>query len=388
MVWPLWGGGEIRNFNLLKETARHHEVHLLCFLRGAADREHFAALEPYCKSIHGIELKRSRVRKVTDAARSWVGSKPYMLYQYTDAGMARALADTVREKRIDVVHAHFLHVGQYFSDKGEAAFVYDAHNLEHVLWDRMRVTQRNPLVRAFCGVQSKRFIDWQRRVAAGADKVVTLSDDDADEYRRIAPGVDVATVPNGADIDFFAPREGTVEENSILYFGNLEWLPQEEAITFFCRETLPLIHRSVPEARLYIAGRGASPTLRALASDRVVITGFVDDIRDAIARAAVVVLPLRVGAGTKHRVFQTLAMKKALVSSTVGAEGIRLEHGATAMIADAPEEFAEHVVALLRDGELRHRLGENGRRLVEDEYNWGLNYEKLEQIFQAVAGSR
>ncbi len=390
-IWPLLGGAEIRNFSLLKETSKHHEVYLLSFLLGANDRDHFGSLEPFCKQIVGIDLVRPKWSRVARAAKSVLGgSRPFIIDDYHRREMADAVKRIVRDERIDVIHAHFLHVGQYADCKGRAAFVYDAHNVEHILWQRFGRVQKSPVMRAFARIQLPKFIREQQRVAALSEKIVTLSDADRDEFMRIAPGCDVTTVSNGADVEYFQPQAGIPEEeNTVVYFANFGWPPQDDAALFFHQDILPRVRREIPDVNLYLAGKTPPPAIRALASDRVTVTGLVPDIREYIQRASVVVLPLRVGAGTKHRVFQTLAMEKPLVTTSVGAEGIALEHGRTAMITDDPERFAEYTVTLLRDAAMRREMGRAGRKLVLDRYDWRANYRTLDMVFeQAVAKRR
>jgi glycosyltransferase involved in cell wall biosynthesis len=258
-----------------------------------------------------------------------------------------------------------------------------------VLWQRFAAIQKSPAMRAFVRVQLPKFVRWQRRVAALAEKVVTLSDTDREEFLRIAPGADVTTVPNGADVDYFAPLAGVpVEDNTLVYFANFGWPPQDDAAVFFHEQILPLVRREIPDVKLYLAGKTPPEAIRRLASDRVVVTGQVPDIREYIQRAAVVVLPLRVGAGTKHRVFQALAMEKPLVTTSVGAEGIALEHGKNAMVADDPHAFAEHTVSLLRDAPRRRALGQAGRELVLARYDWRANYNLLDAVFHGAVAKR
>jgi glycosyltransferase involved in cell wall biosynthesis len=388
-IWPLLGGAEIRNFSLLKETSKHHEVYLLSFLLDGHGRDHFRDLEPYCRKVVGIDLVRPRWRRAATAAASLVGSRPFIIAEYHRSEMARAVERMVRDERIDVIHAHFLHVGQYAAQKGRAAFVYDAHNLEHVLWQRFGRVHRDPALRAFVRTQIPRFIRWQQKVAGMSERVVTLSDADRDEFLRIAPAAEVTTVPNGADVDFFRPLDGVaVEENSVVYFANFGWPPQDDAALYFHDEILPLVRREIPEVKLTLAGKTPPDAIRRLASERVVVTGQVPDIREYIQRAAVVVLPLRVGAGTKHRAFQALAMEKPLVTTSIGAEGIALEHGKTAMITDDAGAFAAHTVALLKNPALRLAMGRAGRELVVTRYDWRANYAKLETVFQEAVARR
>ena len=386
--WPLTDGAVIRDFNLLREAAKRHEVSLLCFLFKPSDREQFDALRPFCRKIVGLDLVRPKWRTLANAAESLVTADPFIIREYWRPEMARALEKFVDEERINVIHSHFLHMSQYVGHKRGAAFVHDARNLEHVLWQRMGRTTSNPFKKAFIQTQYGKLVRRQQEVGRASEKCVVLSDEDRAEYRRICPEADVTTVPNGADVEYWTPRDGVTEPASILYFGNLSWPPQADAAIYFHDKILPIIRKQVPDVKFYIVGQNPPESVNALVSDRVIVTGFVPDMREYVARATVVVMPLRAGAGTKHRVFQALCMKKPVVCTAVAAEGIALTHGETALLADDPERFASATVSLLQDAALRQRLGERGRQLVLDRYDWRAIYERLEQAFQGAVRKR
>lgn len=386
--WPLTDGAVTRDFNLLREAAKRHEVSLLCFLFNPSDREYYSALRPYCKNIVGIDLIRPKWRTLANAARSLVTADPFITREYWCTEMVHALGKFVGEERVDVVHSHFLHMSQYVGHKRSAAFVHDAHNLEHVLWQRMERTTGNLAKKAFIHSQYGKLVRLQQDVARASEKCVVLSDEDRAEYQRICPEADITTVPNGADVEYWTPVDNGAEPSSILYFGNLSWSPQADAAIYFHDKILPLVRQRVPDVKFYIAGQNPPESVKALASDRVIVTGFVPDMRQYVARASVVVMPLRAGAGTKHRVFQALCMKKPVVCTAVAAEGIALTQGETALLADDPETFANATVSLLQDTGLRQRLGERGRQLVLDRYDWRAIYERLEGVFQEAVRKR
>ena len=384
--WPLTDGAVIRDFNLLREAAKRHEVSLLCFLFKPTDREHFSALKPYCQKIVGLDLVRPAWRKAWNAGKSLVSPQPFIIAEYWRDEMAAALERFVDEEKIDVVHSHFLHMSQYVGHKRGAAFVHDAHNLEHILWQRMQATTGNPFKRAFIRSQVGKLVRLQQHVARASEKCTVLSDEDRTEYLRFCPEADVTTVPNGADVEYWTPRENSVEPNTILYFGNLSWPPQADAAIHFHDVILPKIRTQMPDAKFIVAGQNPPESVKRLANAHV--TGFVPDMRDYVAKASVVVMPLRAGAGTKHRVFQAMCMKRPVVCTPVAAEGIALTHGQTAMLADSDETFAQATVTLLQNAALRQKLGEQGRQLVLDRYDWRAIYERLEETFQEAAAKR
>ncbi len=302
--WPLTDGAVIRDFSLLREAATRHDVSLLCFLFEPTDRERFDAVRPYCQKIVGIDLVRPKWRTLANAAQSLVTADPFIIREYWRTEMACALEKFVDEERIDVVHSHFLHMSQYVGHKRSAAFVHDAHNLEHILWQRMERTTTNPFKKAFIRSQYGKLIRLQQDVARASEKCVVLSDEDRAEYQRICPEADVTTVPNGADVEYWTPSDtnGAVEPSSILYFGNLSWPPQADAAVYFHDKILPLVRQRVPGVTFYIAGQNPPETVKALAGDGVIVTGFVPDMREYVARAAVVVMPLAPGQDEAPRV--------------------------------------------------------------------------------------
>src|SRR6187455_2210475 len=182
-IFPLHGGAEIRNFSLLKEASRLHDVYSLSFVHPDNRDAHIQGVTPFCKRVDTVVLPpRPRMRRAASALGSWAGgSLPLVLAEYRSPEMSAALARVIREEKIDVIHAHCLHVGQYVTERGDAAFVYDAHNLEHVLWARFARVQK-PLMRAFVKSQIPKFRKWERHVGLHSEKVVMLSDDDRNEY--------------------------------------------------------------------------------------------------------------------------------------------------------------------------------------------------------------
>jgi glycosyltransferase involved in cell wall biosynthesis len=389
-IFPLHGGAEIRNFSLLREASRHHEVYSLSFVNAGGEDEHVRGVEPFCKRVEVITLPaRARSKRVGYALASWAGgSRPFILSEYLSAEMSTALARMVREEKIDVIHAHCLHVGQYVTERGDAAFVYDAHNIEHVLWSRFARVQK-PLMRAFVKNQIPKFRKWERHVGLHSEKVVMLSEDDRAEFLKVVPESDVATIPNGADVEYFQPQPETpVEENSIIYFAHFGWAPQDDGALHLHNDIMPLVRREIPGAHLYLVGRTPPAAIQNLSGEHVTVTGMVPDIRGYIARAAVVALPLRIGSGQKHRVFQSLAMEKPVVTTSVGAEGIALEHDVNALLSNDPETIARYIVELLRDPERRARIGRDGRRLVLERYEWSANYRLLDRVFEEAVRKR
>jgi glycosyltransferase involved in cell wall biosynthesis len=197
-------------------------------------------------------------------------------------------------------------------------------------------------------------------------------------------------LPTGVDLDYFRPQAVPEDPLKLVFTGSMDWLANEDAILFFAEKILPLILRAAPEVTLTVAGRNPTERLRLLsqANPRIQLTGTVVDVRPYIAEAAVYVLPLRVGGGTRLKIFEAMAMGKAIVSTPVGAEGLPVTPGEDLLIENGPEHFAAAVVRLLGQASLRRQLGEAGRRLVESRYGWPEVGRIFHRILEGVAAAR
>jgi len=240
-----------------------------------------------------------------------------------------------------------------------------------VIWQRMRDVERRGWRRALLALESRKMRRYEARACERARLTIAVSDADCRLLAAAAPRARVQAVPTGVDIDYFAP-DGIAEiPGRLVFTGSMDWYPNEDGIAHFIEDVLPRVRRQIPAASLTVVGRNPSARLRAAAAVAdVEITGLVDDVRPHMADAAVYVVPLRIGGGTRLKIFEALSMAKAVVSTTVGAEGLPLTPGRHFLRADEPAEFAAAVTSLLRDAARRRALGAEGRRLVEARYSW------------------
>jgi len=221
------------------------------------------------------------------------------------------------------------------------------------------------------------------------DGVVAVSEADRHTFARLYPGVirrPVHVVPTGVDTEFFSATPSPAAGRALVFTGSMDWLPNEDAMAYFCREILPRIRADEPEVSLAIVGRAPTPAVQKLAADhRVTVTGRVDDVRPFMKEAAVYVVPLRIGGGTRLKIYEAMAMGRSVVSTTVGAEGLPVVSGRHVMIADEPHTFARTVVRLLRDVNRRRSLEAEGRALVVERYDWSAVAGELEDALVRFA---
>jgi glycosyltransferase involved in cell wall biosynthesis len=263
------------------------------------------------------------------------------------------------------------------------------HNVEAEIWRRHAETDRPRLARLLYRMQHRRMRTYEGRTLGRFDAVLAVSDVDRDTFGRLYPGSvkrAIHVVPTGVDTGFFAPSPSEPASRHLVFTGSMDWLPNEDAMTFFCSEVLPRIRAHDPNTTLTIVGRAPTRGVRKLADlDGVTVTGRVDDVRPYVGGAAVYVVPLRIGGGTRLKIFEAMAMGKAVVSTSVGAEGLPVSDGEHLLIADQPAAFADRVLELFRDLSRRRSLEESARSLVMERYDWSAVAGELETALVRVA---
>jgi glycosyltransferase involved in cell wall biosynthesis len=372
-LWPADTGGRLRSFHIVSELASRHDVTLLTTHGPADDPCGLGAALPAARVIsvpHTLAKQRS-AGFAAALVRSWASSMPVDLWRCRVPALARRATELARTGDVDLCIADFLAAMPNVPTPSPVPIVLFAHNVEHAIWRRLVSVERRRSARALLALEWRKMRRWEARACQRAHLTVTVSAVDRDLLAAAAPRARITVIPTGVDVGYFTPAPQAEDPSHLVFTGSMDWYPNEEGILHFIDAVLPLVRRRVPEATVTVAGRNPSPRVRtAAARAGVHVTGTVDDVRPYIARGAVYVVPLRVGGGTRLKIFEALAMAKAVVSTRIGAEGLPLVPGRHFLEAEEPTAFAEAVVALLRDPARRQALGAAGRRLVETRYGW------------------
>lgn len=377
--YPPVGGGALRSAALLEYLARRYDVDVLVFREpGSADPA--AAFPPGLVRRAGtIDLTRhSRgiaARTVRNALRL-VRSAPPLWDRFGGYGdSVRAFAGG-RRYEIGILE-HFWCASYLAQLAPQCAHVaLDLHNLESVLHDGCARTEPWPL-----GAAHHRFRDasgrLERRWLPQFPRLLVASQDDARRARRIAPDSDILVYPNTIPR---VPQPAAPEENAIVFSGNLEYHPNAAAVRFFRREIWPRLRERWPDLVWRLVGRDSASVLKWVKGDaRIEVLGPVPDAVTELAKARAAVAPILAGSGTRVKIIEAWAAGRAVVSTTLGAEGLRGRHGEHLLLADCAEDFASAVSSLLGDAELRARIGRAGRRLYEEAYTWEAGWEILDR---------
>jgi glycosyltransferase involved in cell wall biosynthesis len=407
LPYPPQQGTAIRNFNIIKVLASRHEVHILSF--GKQEELQGSPLRDFCSRIeivpapvrsmfrrgwetflspHPDMARRLSSRAMADSLRIMLDSEKYDLLQIEGIEMAGPWMQ-IGGPEGDRAH---LQTKPQAADKQPAITVFDDHNAEYVLQKTAYESDRRLLGRIHGALYS--YIQWhklerfERSVCLRACHVAAVSDSDARALRRLDPRIDPVVIPNGVDLSLYVPSDEVcakpLAELAVVFTGKMDFRPNVDAAVWFTDEILPLIRHAIPLAHVSYVGQQPSAQVRALASrPGVQVTGWVTDTRPYVADAAVFVVPLRMGGGTRLKVLEAMAMGKAIVCTTLGAEGIDCKPGQDLIIADRAEDFARATVSLLRDPTRQKELGGNARRLVEARYDWNAIVGKFDGIYQS-----
>ncbi len=386
--YPLNNGGLIRVHHLLVNLATRHQVTAVCM--EPDKKEQAAGIDVIEK--RGIEIKtvpvafnqKKRFKRIYQLL-SLVSSKPYQFNQYHSKAMQQMIDEQLATGDYDLLMVEFSQMGYYSFDTNIPRFV-DQHNVEYEIMHRTYETEKNPLRKLLAYSEWKKYYHQEIDNCSKFTACLTTSKRDAEILQDRSTGMQCHVIPNGVDSDFFQSNNTAVDPNMVLFTGTISYYPNTEGVLWFHKTIWPLIKSKNPAATFCIAGKSPPAEVRKLAENdqSITVTGMVDDMRDYYNKAAVVVVPLRVGGGTRLKILEGMAMAKAIISTSVGAEGIEHSNGENILLRDTPEEFSDAVLSVMADKRQRQSLEAGGRALVEAKYDWRAVCDKLSDVFEAA----
>ncbi len=393
VLLPLDKGGKLRTWHLMRHLAQAHEITYLSFAEPSTPLKSIDGMRDVCARVETIrraEAGKGGAAFFADVLRHLADPLPYAIAKYRSAAFARRLDDLLAERRFDLLVCDFLVPAVNVPAALPCPAVVFTHNVEAEIWRRHAETQKGGLWRWLFRTQWKRMLRFERATLARFGLVLAVSDADRDTFARLYGGAlshPVFVVKTGVDTSYFAPAATRPGPRHLVFTGSMDWIPNQDAMVHFVRNVLPLVRRAEPGVTLSIVGRAPTPAVQVLAREPgIEVTGAVDDVRPHVAGAGVYVVPIRIGGGTRLKIFEAMSMGKAVVSTTVGAEGLPVTPGVDIVIEDQPERFAAAVVELLRNDVRRTGFEQRARALVVQKYDWASVGRELEQALTAFAG--
>lgn len=388
---PLDTGGKIRSYNILRRLANDHSVTLLSYYGGRSDPEyenalpqHFTGAQVICTATPESE----GIQGLLHYLYRLPGPAPYSVAKFTHREVRAAVGRELVGGDFDVAVCDFLAASLNFPRQTPIPCVLFQHNVESSLWRRMATIESNLVRKLFYLVESAKMSRYERRTLERFDHIIAVSEHDRQQMLEMEPERGITVVPTGVDTKHFqvAPPSSAAPPR-IVFIGSMDWKPNVDAVEYFCSKIWPCIEAEFPDAVFQIVGRGPLARVRRLASKSIEVTGTVPSVTSYLRDATVVVVPLRIGGGTRLKIFEAMATGKAVVSTSIGAEGLRVQNGRDLLLADGAVSFAEAILLLLRDDGVRRRLEQAGVQLAA-QYDWSVVVQQFVSTLRKIADSK
>jgi glycosyltransferase involved in cell wall biosynthesis len=390
-ILPLHSGGDIRSYNLLRQLAPRHQLMFLSYYDGPADADYKKALREKLPGTVCIATGRncgSAWRRGLDYLSRLPRKAPYAVSRFSSPLVASQLQTWYQEQAFDVAVCDFLDAAVNFPRELNIPTVLFQHNVETEIWRRHATSGSNSLKKLVYRLEFSKMRRYEEQMVQRFHHVIAVSEHDKRLMSAWTDGDCISVVPTGVDTEQFCPGPNPAQKSAlVLFVGAMDWEPNVDAVEYFCREIWPGILGRARGAHFRIVGRNPGSRVQSLACDSVEVTGRVPSVVDHLREASVVVVPLRIGGGTRLKIYEAMAAGKAVVSTSVGAEGLDVHHDRDIILSDGPQEFSESVVALLTNTDRRIRVEQAAAALAK-KFSWPLLGSRFEEILQKViAGS-
>jgi len=379
---PTTKGGHIRTLETLKQLHQRHEVHYVA-LDLAEQPGGVARSGEYCAKAYPIPHSapaRGSAKFWLQAGASLFSPLPLSVSRYRSRAMASQIAALIQAQKFDRIVCDFLFPAPNMPDLGQCTLFQ--HNVEALIWKRQAEHAGDPLRRAYFRSQYRRMLAYEGEVCRKVRNIIAVSESDAETMRSLYGVSRVAAVPTGVDVDYFRSCGEQPCTADLVFVGSMDWMPNIDAVLWFAAEILPLIRAKRPDATLAIVGRRPSPEVARLPEKdpRILVTGTIDDTRPYLWGSSVAIVPLRIGGGTRLKIYEAMAAGIPVVSTTIGAEGLDYRDGVDICIADTPADLASQCLALLDDTGARRRIAAAAFQKVSSRYSWDGVSRKFEEL--------
>jgi sugar transferase (PEP-CTERM/EpsH1 system associated) len=375
-------GDKIPTFNEIRHLSRRHEVHVFCLADGAEDLGNISGLRDYAKSVTAFPVGALTIK--LRAFKALLLGEPMTVAAFNEAKLHAAIHRKFDEVQPDLIIVYSCNVAQFAEHFPHVPRIMQFGDLDSLKW--RQYAERSPVPWSWIyRAEERRFLDYEQRIAHSFSRALVHTETERRDFQRLIPGVPVTLVGNGVDLDYFRSASEAKQPGSIVFTGVMDYRPNVDAVVWFSDQVLPVIQADIPEASFIICGNRPVRAVRSLAKRKgITVTGRVPDTRPYLDRAQVFVAPLRMARGVQNKVLEALAMGLPCVASFAAWRGTVVPEGEGILAADNPQEFAAHVVRLLRDDELRAEMARRARSVAEGNYQWETQMARLDQVITEV----
>ncbi|HLZ39527.1 MAG TPA: glycosyltransferase family 4 protein [Candidatus Sulfotelmatobacter sp.] len=386
---PVQNGGNIRSYHIARHLARQHSLTFFSYYSGTKDGAYESELKaqfPDSLALYTGTPEFASWKRAAHYLSHLSDPVPYAVSRFWFERVQKQLREWFLQRAFDVVVCDFLDAAVNFPEQLTIPTVLFQHNVESEIWRRHAENGSGWLKGTAYRIEFSKMQKYEQEMVRRFQHVIAVSENDATLMSAWVDPSHISVVPTGVDLSKFQPDlRRTAVQPVVMFVGAMDWMPNADAVEYFCREIWPRVLERIPDARFRIVGRNPSSRIQALASSNIEVTGLVPSVTEHLRDAAVVVVPLRVGGGTRLKIYEAMAMGRAVVSTTIGAEGLDVHDGRDIVLADDPGRFAEEVVHLLADDSLRQRYERAAAELAA-KYDWTAVASRFGEVLQQIAG--
>jgi glycosyltransferase involved in cell wall biosynthesis len=381
---PTTKGGQIRTLEMIRRLNQRHEVHYAAF-EDPSQPEGVERSNEYCTKVYSVRRKlpsRGSMAFLAQVASGALSSVPVAVKRFYSEEMRQLLEKLLKTERFDRAICDFLVSTIHFPHLERA--VLFQHNVETMIWRRHAEHAKDPMRRFFFTLQAERMAHYEAEACRRAGQVVAVSRVDAGVMKDLFGITNVSDITTGVDLDYFAPTDADPPKHDLVFIGSMDWMPNVDGVLYFVNEILPLIRRERPACSLAIVGRDPAPEIMTLAQNdaHITVTGTVRDVRPFLWGGGVSIVPLRIGGGTRLKIYESMAAKTPIVSTAIGAEGLVYHDGGDILIANTPESFSGACLALLSNEVRREAIIANAWEMVASHFSWEQVTKQFEDILK------
>jgi sugar transferase (PEP-CTERM/EpsH1 system associated) len=380
LPYPINDGWKIRTFNLIKGLSESgYAIDLLTFIKEDTERDFSSNLKLYCDNIFFV--LRNKEYTLIDLIKGIVSKVPFTILNYYHAEMQKTFIELVQKNKYDYLQIEDIVMSQYLPQEPASYTILDMHNIESALMRRYAQYQSNIFKKYYATFTVGKVARYETLMTKYFECILVCSADDKKilEKQNIFRKIEI--IPNGIDCAFYEYQAEKQPAPSLVFVGRMDYHANITGITYFIKKVFPLILERYPELKLYVVGKNPVNEIKRLAAKNIIISGEVDDVRPYLASAQIVIVPLLVGGGTRLKILEAMAMGKAVVSTSLGCEGISAKDGDTIFIADTKEQFVEKIGLLLDNESLRKNIGINAQKFVRMTYDWAVITETIRNVY-------
>ncbi len=386
--YPPDHGHHIRTYNILTRLARNNNIFFIGFAQHEDELKYNKNLEEFCETVDVFLLsqRRSKWRLCCSLFFNLFSTIPYSAKRYLHNGAKQKIREIIEKHNIDLVHCDMLHLGVYYNEIRAIPKVITNHNVESLRAYRWLKVEKNIVLKAYLCLQYIKLYQLEKKLCPKFDKCAVVSNYDKEVLLKMCGKDNFITIPNGVDSEYFKPNNGAIITKSLIWTGAMSGPYNRDAVDYFLDEIFPLIKLKIPEVKVSFVGKSPSVNLveKAKCDPNIILEGYVEDVRPFVDKAAVFIAPIRSGSGTKIKILNALSQAKPVVTTSVGAEGIDVEENENIMIADDPQKFAEKTIYLLENPDCAKKMGQQGRKLIEQKYDWDIIEQQMNKAYHEL----